>query len=83
MASLSTGYQTAGMINFDMGFYKDFHIKEHPTIEFRAELFNIFNRPNFNTIAGNAEVPSIGPGLGSGTFPQVIGVGKPCIAEFV
>ena len=62
-----------GLINFDMGFYKDFRIKERHTIEFRAELFNIFNHPNFNTID---------PVLGSGTFGQVVGAADPRIAEF-
>ena len=62
-----------GLINFDMGFYKDFRIKERHTIEFRAELFNIFNHSNFN---------AIDPVLGSGTFGQVVGAADPRIAEF-
>ena len=62
-----------GTGRFRHGFYKDFHIQERHTIEFRAELFNIFNHPNFN---------GIDPVLGSGTFGQVISAADPRIAEF-
>lgn len=39
-----------GLVNFDMSFIKDNHIRkisENFTVQFRAELFNIFNRVNF------------------------------------
>jgi hypothetical protein len=62
-----------GLVNFDMAFYKDFHIRERHMVEFRAELFNIFNHANFN---------GIDPALGSGTFGQVISAADPRIAEF-
>jgi hypothetical protein len=62
-----------GLVNFDTGFYKDFRIKERHAIEFRAELFNIFNHPNFNGIDAV---------LGSGTFGQVVSAADPRIAEF-
>jgi hypothetical protein len=62
-----------GLVNFDMGFYKDFRIKERHSIEFRGELFNIFNHSNFN---------GIDPVLGSGTFGQVISAADPRIVEF-
>lgn len=62
-----------GLINFDMGFYKDFHIRERHTVEFRAELFNIFNHANFNAVDA---------GLGDGTFGQLTGAADPRIAEF-
>jgi len=62
-----------GLVNFDMAFYKVFHIRERHTLEFRAELFNIFNHTNFN---------GIDPALGSGTFGQVISAADPRITEF-
>ena len=34
-------------INFDMGVFKHFAIKESTALEFRAEAFNIFNHPQF------------------------------------
>ena len=37
-----------GLIDFDFSVVKDTHIGERVNVEFRAEMFNIFNRPNFN-----------------------------------
>jgi len=34
-------------LNFDMGVFKHFAIKESTALEFRAEAFNIFNHPQF------------------------------------
>ena len=62
-----------GIINFDMAFYKDFRIKEHLTIEFRAELFNIFNHTNFNGIS---------TAFGAGNYTQVTSAADPRITEF-
>ena len=62
-----------GIVNFDMAFYKDFHIKERHVIEFRAELFNIFNHTNFNNIQNT---------FGAGNFGQVTSAADPRIAEF-
>jgi hypothetical protein len=61
-----------GVINFDMALYKDFRIKERHAIEFRAELFNIFNHTNFS---------SVSTAFGSGNFGQVTGARDPRIAE--
>jgi len=38
-----------GIINFDMGLHKDFKVTEKSRIEFRWEIFNVFNHPNFGT----------------------------------
>jgi hypothetical protein len=63
-----------GLINFDMAFYKDFPISERfGKIEFRAELFNIFNHANFNAISTS---------FGSGSFGQVVGAADPRVIEF-
>ena len=34
--------------DFDMAVYKDFHLYERASLEFRAEAFNVFNHTNFN-----------------------------------
>ena len=62
-----------GVVNFDMAFYKDFRIKERHTIEFRAELFNIFNIANFSGVS---------TAFGSGNYGQVTSALDPRIAEF-
>lgn len=36
-----------GSANADLGVFKSFHIRENHQIQFRAEIFNLFNRPNF------------------------------------
>jgi len=39
-----------GLVNFDMSFLKDNHVPklgENFNVQFRADLFNIFNRTNF------------------------------------
>ncbi len=62
-----------GTVNFDMAFYKDFHIRERHKFEFRAELFNIFNIANF---------ASLSTGYGASNFGQVTSARDPRIAEF-
>ena len=62
-----------GLVNFDMGFYKDFNITEHQKLEFRGELFNIFNHPNFNGVSTS---------YGSGNFGAVTSALDPRIVEF-
>jgi len=37
-----------GLVNFDFSVMKDTHFGEKLNLEFRAEIFNIFNRANFN-----------------------------------
>jgi len=36
-----------GQTSWDMGFFKNFPVKERVRIQFRAEFFNIFNRVNY------------------------------------
>jgi hypothetical protein len=62
-----------GVISFDMAFYKDFHVKERHTFQFRAELFNIFNHTNFSGVQ---------TAFGAGNFGQVTSALDPRIAEF-
>ena len=37
-----------GAVNFDTSLFKDFSVTERQKIQFRAELFNIFNHPQFS-----------------------------------
>jgi hypothetical protein len=39
-----------GRLNFDMGVFKRFKVREKKAIEFRAEAFNIFNHPQWNGV---------------------------------
>ncbi|MDQ2777484.1 MAG: carboxypeptidase-like regulatory domain-containing protein [Acidobacteriota bacterium] len=62
-----------GLINFDMGLYKDFRIRERNVIQFRSEFFNVFNHTNFSGISTS---------VGSGDFGQVTSALDPRIIEF-
>jgi len=61
-----------GVVSFDMAFYKDFRIKEHQSLEFRGEFFNIFNHTNFNAVQAN---------FGAGNFGQVTSARDPRLVE--
>ncbi len=63
-----------GTINFDMAFYKTFNITERHSVEFRGELFNIFNHTN---------LANVSTALGAGNYGQVVSARDPRIAEFV
>jgi hypothetical protein len=56
-----------GRTNFDQSIFKQFHIGDRLMVEFRAEVFNIFNHPQFGQ--PNATVPS-GP---AGTITSIVG----------
>jgi hypothetical protein len=47
-----------GIINFDCGILKHFPITESQRIEFRTEIFNLPNRPNFGAPGTNVDVPN-------------------------
>jgi hypothetical protein len=45
-------------VNFDFSLFKTFHVTERQSIEFRAEMFNIFNTPQFSNPSGNITAPA-------------------------
>lgn len=47
-----------GFFNWDAGIFKDTHVTERALVEFRAELFNILNHPNFGLPASDITVPA-------------------------
>jgi hypothetical protein len=62
-----------GLINADVSFVKDNHIRrlgENFNIQFRAEMFNIFNRTNFASPSDNLLVLDPGPIDGFGQLDQ-------------
>jgi hypothetical protein len=71
----NTGVNTVtgpGLNKWDMGFFKNFDIHESWKVQFRAEMFNIFNRANFNGVAST---------YGAGGFGQVTGAWDPRIVQ--
>jgi Carboxypeptidase regulatory-like domain len=42
-------YIGPGLATWDFSVFKDTHVRERMNVEFRAEIFNLLNRANFNT----------------------------------
>ena len=61
------------LVNVDFSLFKEFPVFDRGKVEFRGELFNLFNHPNFynpdNTV-------------GDGTFGQILSARDPRIAQF-
>jgi outer membrane receptor protein involved in Fe transport len=49
-----------GLFQVDLGVHRDFPIRESVTLQFRAELFNLFNHPNFAPPEGSIGAPQFG-----------------------
>lgn len=49
-----------GWSNFDFSIVKDTHLTERMTLQFRAEFFNLFNRPTFQTPNSTLSNPAFG-----------------------
>jgi hypothetical protein len=49
-----------GLADWDFGLIRNFKLRESKTLQFRAEMFNIFNRPNFTLPNADASSASFG-----------------------
>jgi hypothetical protein len=63
--------------SWDMGFFKNFRFTEYVNMQFRAEMFNIFNQVNF----ANPNTRVTGGGFGAITNTQSY-AGEPRISQF-
>jgi len=63
-----------GAVNFDFGLMKVFPVTERVRLQFRAELFNAFNKPNFGNPFSNANTPA--------RFGRIESAGDPRIVQF-
>jgi hypothetical protein len=64
-----------GINNWDMGFFKDFQLREHFRMEFRGEFYNVFNHTQLYDVDGNIS------DLGS-TFGQALKFRDPREVQF-
>jgi hypothetical protein len=69
-----TSVSGPGFRRLDLSLFKDFHFGERFRLQFRTEMFNILNHPNFNApnFGGNGVVAISGSGnFTSGAFGQI------------
>jgi Carboxypeptidase regulatory-like domain len=69
-----TRVEGPGFHRLDLSFFKDFHLSERFRLQFRAEVFNILNHPNFNApnFGGNGVVAIGNSGnFNSSTFGEI------------
>jgi len=64
-----------GQKNVDLSFIKQFPIRENMRLEFRAEMFNIFNWVNYANPVNNRVLASFGQITSAATGPRVIQFG--------
>jgi hypothetical protein len=77
-----------GLFQWNLGVHRDFSLHEAVSLQFRAEMFNILNHPNFGPPSGSLGVPGfglssqtlnnyLGAGAGSGGFSSLYQAGGP------
>jgi hypothetical protein len=60
-----------GATEWDFAIHRDFPIHESTKLQFRAEVFNVLNHPNFGQPAGNLGSPT-SPNVGFGKSSQIL-----------
>ncbi|MGH9326276.1 MAG: carboxypeptidase regulatory-like domain-containing protein [Terriglobia bacterium] len=63
--------QAPGLVDWDFSFFKNFHVAESKSLQFRAEIFNLLNRPNFGVPVNDINSPSFGQ-IQSASPPRLI-----------
>ena len=62
-----------GAVQWDLAIHKDFRLHESTKLQFRAEMFNVLNHPNFGQPSGSfLSLPNGGPGA-FGLSTQMLG----------
>jgi hypothetical protein len=64
-----------GATQWDFAVHRDFPIRESVKLQFRAEMFNLLNHPNFAAPSGAFLSPSFGGPGGFGLTTQLLGQG--------
>ena len=62
-----------GATQWDFGVHRDFPIHESLKFQFRAEMFNVLNHPNFGPPSGSFLSPQAGGPAGFGVSTQMLG----------
>ncbi len=60
--------------NWDFSLFKDFRLAEHQSVQFRAEIFNLFNTPQFGLPGASLSAP-VNFGRSTGTISTPAGFG--------
>jgi len=68
-----------GLSQLDMTLIKDTQITERLTVQFRWEVYNVFNRANFAPFVGNNSITS--NSFGTVTSTPDVAVGNPVLAQ--
>jgi hypothetical protein len=61
-----------GATQWDFAVHRDFPIRENIKLQFRAEMFNVLNHPNFGQPNGNFYSPAFGGPSGFGLSTSIL-----------
>jgi hypothetical protein len=65
----------AGLVDMDLGVYKDTRVRENVTVQFRWETYNLFNHPNFSGFVNTLTSPIFGTYTSTATGPRTMQFG--------
>ena len=60
-----------GLVNFDASLFKDFNFSESKRLQFRGEVFNVFNHPQFMIPGQTINTPTFGVITSAGTAREM------------